>query len=362
MKFDKLKLSVQKLNKSQKQDLINFIKSSYSVFEESSAVQGCPRCGSTHVVKNGTRNKITRYLCRDCSKSFTYKSITILNGIHKINKWNTFVEDFLTLRISSISEISNRLDITRQTALNWRHKLLSAMVSKETTFQNETIEFDEANFLISRKGRQNLGITNRNTYRVWRKSQGSESPYTVKMFFVAGRNSKNIELYPSHMGRTKMVDLENYFVLNKFRNITVYSDSHISYQAYFRRNNIPNELFLSTEHINPDNRDVHNQAVNSYISNFKSFVNHDLKGVSTKYIGFYAKWFQFLTNIKKTTQKLIESSVSTSFNMVEEICKNVVRDYNGLEYYRQSEVSFQQFLRANNRSNWGTCATHYYAV
>lgn len=37
MKFDKLKLSIQKLNKTQKQELINYIKSSYSVFEDNSA-------------------------------------------------------------------------------------------------------------------------------------------------------------------------------------------------------------------------------------------------------------------------------------------------------------------------------------
>lgn len=157
-----------------------------------------------------------------------------------------------------------------------------------------------------------------------------------------------------------MKHVQNYFLPNKFRNVTIFSDSHPSYQGYFSRNNIPYQVFVSSDHINPENREVHNQAVNSYISNFKSFVNHNLKGVSTKYLGFYAKWFQFLTNIKKTVQKLIENSVSTSFNMVEEICKNVVKDYNGLEFYRQSEVSFQKFLRANNRSNWGTCTTHYY--
>ncbi|NJK94626.1 MAG: IS1595 family transposase [Bacteroidetes bacterium] len=360
MKFDKLKLSVQKLNKSQKLELINYIKSSYSVFDDFSHVQGCPRCGSTHIVKNGTRNSITRYLCKDCRKSFTYKSTTILKGIHKINKWNEFVEEFISLKISSIEEITERLEISKQTALNWRHKLLAALMSKENNFSDETIEFDETFFLVSRKGRDKFQIEDYRAYKKWRRGQVGDSPYNVKVFFTYGRDGKHIELSMSHMGRTSMEHLKNYFIKSKFEDATVYSDSHPSYIGFFRRNGYQHRFFRSRHHINLHDRKVHVQTVNSYCKGFKEFINTHLHSVATKYIGLYAKWYEFIVNTKKKLETMSETR-PVKFNIVDDLCKVVVNDINGLEYFRQCEVSFLNLLKANGRTNWGSCRYDYYA-
>lgn len=357
-----IKTKVSKLNVKQRRELIDFIRNSYSLFNEYAKVEKCPFCGSSHIVKNGTRKEINRYICRDCRKSFTYKSSTILKGIHELNKWNAFVEDFVTLNITTIKGLTQKLGISTQTAIDWRHKLLSALVSKENSFTNETVEFDEVFFLISRKGRRNLGIKDKRNYRSWRRSQVGDSDYNTKIFFTYGRTNKHIELTLSHMGRTSAADLERYFLPSKFRGITAITDMHRSYSKFFEGNGIPHKTFRGDEHVNPDDTSIHNQTINAYSRDFGNFVNRHMKGVSTKYIGFYAKWFEFIVNTTKFIKAKISEGKSIRFNIADDICSNILDDTFGLEFYRQSEYSFLNFLRANGRTNWGDCRTHYYAT
>ena len=135
------------------------------------------------------------------------------------------------------------------------------------------------------------------------------------------------------------------------------TDKHPSYKAFCIKHNIEQKTFLSKDHINFDDRQVHNQTVNAYIRDFKDFVNKHLKGVSTKYINSYAKWFEFIIN----TRKKIREIKNIKFNIADDICNNVLADYNGLELYRQSEYSFVNFLKNNGRTNFGNCKKHYYA-
>ena len=163
------------------------------------------------------------------------------------------------------------------------------------------------------------------------------------------------------MGRTSSENLENYFIPTKFQNITSYTDTHRSYSAFFRDNNIEHRTFISTDHVNPIDTAVHNQTVNAYTRGFKDFVNKHMRGVSTKYIGLYAKWYEFIVNVKKEIQKKINKADETvKYNIDDKLCYNVLSDYNGLEFFRQSEVSFLWFLKANGRHNFGNNATHYY--
>lgn len=182
MNIQNLKNKINWLTVTQKKELIDHIKESYSVFDEYSNVERYPYCQSTNFIKNGKRKGVQRYKCKNCNKSFIYKTNTILYNIKKINKWNDFVEDFLTLNISTIKQITSKLDISIQTAINWKHKLLSALVTKYNTFENETIEFDEIFIIISRKGRRGMNIKDYSAYRRWRESQVDDSDYAVKVF------------------------------------------------------------------------------------------------------------------------------------------------------------------------------------
>jgi hypothetical protein len=226
-------------------------------------------------------------------------------------------------------------------------------------FTNEEIEFDEVVCKLSRKGCTGLNINPelKNTYRCWRRGQRGDSKYNVKLFFSIGRDSRNIDICQSHMGRTSTNDMSNYFTESKFNNIVVLSDSHQTYQSFFKTRNIEQHTFIANDHVNPTNRNVHNQTINVYAKNFKEMINSHFKGVSTKYISFYAKWFQFICNTKTQMNQLTSRVVK----LEEVICDKVIAATNGLEMYRQSEYAFNSFMKANHRSVFGHCKNHYYA-
>lgn len=359
MKLHGLKNRINRLSIEEKKDLIDFIKGSYSVFDSHShSINSCPCCQSKKIVKNGTRKGVQKYVCRSCNKNFNYRTGTAISRIQKLNKWNDFVEDFMELKITSLKSMKNKLGVSEQTAFNWRHKLLAAIsTNTNSKFNGEVIEFDETYLRISRKGRRNLGITDMSKYKAWRRKQTGDSDYNVKVLFTAGRNSGQLDIHKSHTGRTSIVDMKNYFLPDKFKDIEVYTDKHITYKSFFKSSGIPHETFLAKHHISQLNKEVHNQKVNAHTRNFKDFVNSHMRGVSTKYLDFYVKWFQF------THQCRLEllNREKIKFDLADEICESVVEDKLGIELYRQSEISFQMFLKNNGRTDHGNCKNHFYA-
>ncbi|HXB12784.1 MAG TPA: IS1595 family transposase [Bacteroidia bacterium] len=364
MRFEKLREQVLLSTPSEKEVLINDLRDSFSVFYKHDNVSACPYCTSKHIVKNGIRKEFHRYICRDCKKSFTFRSKSSLRGIHKLNAWNLFLEDFMSLNITPIRILKQRLSVSEQTIFNWRHKLLATLISMEVKYKGEKVEFDELIFLVSRKGRQQMGINrkNKHQYKQWRKSQRGESDHTVKVFAAYGRTSGLLELHKSGMGRTRKTDVEEYFTKDKIQDVTVYCDKHPAYRGFFKDMKIPHETFLSTlQHVSRDNADVHNQTVNSYCKNFKEFVNGHLKGVSTKYMDSYLKWFQYLQATKTELNKQLDKvDQKISFDIKENLRKQIIQDQNGLDIYRRTEFNFTAYLRRNGRTNYGVCKNHYY--
>lgn len=359
MGIEAIKNRIKPLSVEDKKELIAFIKSSYSIFDDSPmSIKSCPACFSNKIVKNGKRKGIQKYVCRDCKKNFNYKTNTVLSKIQKLNQWNEFVDDFVSLNITPLKQLKKKLNLSEQTIFNWRHKLIGAISLKlDPVFTNETVEFDETYLRLSRKGRRNMTITDKPGYREWRRKLEGDSKYNVKVFFAFGRDSRQLDLYKSHTGRTSLNDMRNYFIANKFKDVNVYSDGHNTYRSFFKSSHIPHGEFRSSQHISLLNKDIHNQAVNSYIRGFKYFVNEHLRGVSTRYLDFYVEWYKFI----HASRLRAFNKEKVIFNVTDEVCSTLVKDRSGFELYRQSEVSFIRFLNNNGRTNYGDCKNHYYA-
>src|SRR5271169_894319 len=109
-----------RLSIDEKRSIIDFLKNSYSIFDEHAKdVKNCPSCFSDYIVKNGTRKGVQKYVCRKCGKNFNYKTNTVLSKIHKLNKWNEFVEDYISLNITSLKALKSKLNLSEQTVFNW---------------------------------------------------------------------------------------------------------------------------------------------------------------------------------------------------------------------------------------------------
>ena len=64
----------------------------------------CPHCQSTDVVKNGNRRGVQRFMCKECKRTFTYSTNTIVYKSSKsIEVWKKYCECFLNKCHSQVS-------------------------------------------------------------------------------------------------------------------------------------------------------------------------------------------------------------------------------------------------------------------
>ena len=299
----------------------------------------CPCCGLDKFKKEGTYKGVQKYKCLSTSKIFTYKSNSVISGVNKLDKFEEMMDLMIDRNFPTLDELQSRLRISRQTAHDWRTKIMTALYSV-IDFEGEVVEFDETNIMISRKGRQGM---------VYRRRRGKklvgDNKYNVKVFMTYSRASKKLELFSSHMGKTSSKDVSNYLGVKK--SIIVYSDKHKSYEKYCRDSDVVQKVFKSSDHISKTNRDVHNQSLNRYGKDLQLFLNEKLKGVSTKYIQGYLNWFMFIENSKKEAVG---------------VKKAVIENKVALNVFKQKEKEFQYFLKNNGRNNYGTYNDRYYKM
>lgn len=87
----------------------------------------CRCCGSASFIKNGheTKSGRQRYLCKDCKRTFTSLTGTVLDRMHKKEEFIRYVNSFI--RNLTLREAAGEHGITLNTSFNWRHKLLHAL-------------------------------------------------------------------------------------------------------------------------------------------------------------------------------------------------------------------------------------------
>jgi transposase-like protein/IS1 family transposase len=298
----------------------------------------CPCCNETNFMKHGSYKGTQKFKCRNTSKIFTYRTNTVVSGIAKMDKMIQLVEMLGTGKLPTLTEIQKKLQISRPTAFDWRTKILTALY-EEIELSNSTVEFDETYAQVSRKGRRGMSYS-----RERGKKQVGDNDYNVKIFMSYNRDTKQLELYASHMGRTSSQDVENYLGAKKDFKI-VYTDKHKSYIKCFNDNNLPHESFKSSDHVSLKDNEVHNQTINHFSGKLKRFLEDDLKGASTKYLQGYLNWQMFLQN-----------GIKSQIPVQKKVSENKV----ALEIFKQKEKEFQYFLRNNGRNNYGTYYDRYY--
>lgn len=90
----------------------------------------CPHCGSIRFIRNGYYNGIQRYKCHDCGKTFSKTTNSLwYYSKKKSNLWVRFTELFLEKQ--PLRKCAEALELNLSTAFFWRHKIMSALKSKE---------------------------------------------------------------------------------------------------------------------------------------------------------------------------------------------------------------------------------------
>jgi len=125
----------------------------------------CPNCDSNKIAGFGYNGKIQRFKCKDCDKSFTLFTGTILEKTkYGWDIWVKMVEMILThYPMQHMQETLKKDfgldDINYKTVFMWKHKILHAMAEMPMPKLDGVVQIDETFFRESQKGSRHLEST-----------------------------------------------------------------------------------------------------------------------------------------------------------------------------------------------------------
>lgn len=288
-------------------------------------VTSCPYCGSTHFSKNGKRGTTQRYFCKGCVKIFTGKTGTFLHGIKDRKKFKRYFK-LMFEQYLPLSVMSEKIGISHQTAFDWRHKILSGLNITTDEFKGIT-EIDDIWFLYSQKGRKGLKYSR---IRGGSHRQG-DSKYQVKLLITADRQ-KEKDMSVLKIGRISKSDIKRKIGGKFNESCTLVSDKHSSISSFARSEGIRHKRFVSTKHT--AGNDYHVQTVNNMATRLKNIVNHQLRGVSTKYLQNYSNWFGQKEEIKNQPKG------------IQKVGKTLLKSKEAWGTFTNTEKKYKKFIKA----------------
>lgn len=268
----------------------------------SNEVTCCKHCGSIHFVKNGhDRHGHTRYICKDCHKTFSATSNSVISGTHKDSfVWRAYIESMLNG--DTIAESAAKCNICIQTAFDWRHKILNGLSAYMFADSYEgMLEMDEMFVRISYKGNHK----NSKNFEMPRKSfkRGSDN-HTNKnndraCVLCVVERGKGFYGKVACRGKINIRLLENTFEKSLSKESVVMTDGEWSYKNFFKNREedhiiLPfNQQFKKSLITGP----YHINNVNALHKRFRQFL-FNYNGVATKYLQNYLALFLWLENHK----------------------------------------------------------------
>ena len=273
--FQALLAPVPSLTEGQLDELVQAVEKrraktkALHVLETAWGVPKCAHCASDQVVKNGHNRGLQRYCCRACGKTFNATTGTPLAKLH--SKERFFQQGECLAKGMTVRDAAAALGVSVSTAFRLRHRFLQAVQSHQPHQVCGLLEADETYFRQSQKG-------SRKMTRPSRGRGGKATPKGSARDLVPVVGSDTL-LCTDGSGalRTAAAKLG---VTSK--SIAVGFDGRVSEGVY------------------------HVQTVNNDHERFKTRVNHQLRGVSTKHLPNDLAWMRLWEWFKEA------SSPSTS--------------------------------------------------
>jgi transposase-like protein len=285
----------------------------------------CPQCGHKHYFKYGKDKGVQRYMCNGCNKTFTPYTGTWLAHIHK----KELISEYLVLMQNhlSLDKTSKRLNISKKTSLDWRHKILSSIEKTETDSFVGITESDETFFLFSEKGKKELNRKSRKRGGKAKKQGASKEQIPVSVT-MDRQNSKDLKIVGNKKKHKEQI--EN-ILANKITEKTILcTDGHRVYKTFANSHKIEHHALVSTKKERVKGV-FHIQNVNSAHSRLKSWINNVFLGVATKYLQQYLNWFRFVETFKNK-------------NFYEEIIRNSILDTNSWKRFKNIEKYYLETI------------------
>ncbi len=257
-------------------------------------IWSCPHCSSKKYRKYGIDKGLQRYYCNSCKKTFTEYTGTWISGLHKKELVIPYLKHME--KEDSLDKIKEGLKINKKTALDWRHKVLTALRTIDQGSFTGITESDETFFLISEKGKQQDSRPPRK--RGGTATKRGISDEQVAVIVTTDRKSE-LDMSLATLGRIKKVDIDTAIGERVSVETILCSDSHVSYKGFAIDKDLEHHALRANLKEYARGR-YHIQHVNSIDNKLKKWIENQFWGVSTKYLQKYLNWFKTKERLKKS--------------------------------------------------------------
>lgn len=296
----------------------------------------CPHCGSIATVKSGkTAAGTQRYICKDCRKTFTLETNTILSHSNlNSEQWYQIFKGIVER--SSLATIAEKIGMSVKCAWYNKHKIqtvLLALYGEQDTFQ-DIVECDECFARLSFKGKRDpdFFITDLRRLPRHRRSKTEKTQYLIEhgyseiVFnnpgelerllygsnFLPGTNrdnvcilsgkdrSGNLYMSPACLGNAEPKHIQAHFKKRFASDTILVTDSSKAYGPFAKSHNLRYEKLASGQH----SRGPYSLSrINAVHSNLRDYMPKSGKNLlATKYLDLGLIFFWWQEKHKQLTQ------------------------------------------------------------
>lgn len=261
----------------------------------------CPYCKSEKVYKRGKQKGMQMYKCNKCNKWYSETTGTPLHAIKLKWKWQAYLR--CMEQGMSIKKTAKEINISIQTSFDWRHKILSALNQFTPEHLSGVVECDELELPISHKGEKHLERRSRKRGSDFKRNQGKEEVTVVQVITAVERQGGKCLKAVASKRLTKeeiAIGLEG----KLDDGVTLITDKHPSYKSFVKDHpTIKHKTLMAKDHVDPNNKNVNLQKVNSTHAQIRKFLT-PFNGVSSKYLQNYLNWFAYADQLRQTKMTL----------------------------------------------------------
>ncbi|HBR3960896.1 TPA: IS1595 family transposase, partial [Klebsiella pneumoniae] len=247
----------------------------------------CQHCHSSLINRHGKVNKIQRYRCKNCGKTFVATTGTPLARLRYKELWLDYIRCMLDSKVLRVC--AEECGINLKTSFRWRHRFLALPSTLKANRLEGIIEADETLFPYSEKGSKKLS---RPPHKRGMKAQkrGRSKEDWVPVLTVRDR-AKNTYEAILHDVTTETLHQELVGKLEK--DSVLCSDGYKPYIALSEKNDLIHKRLDVAGGIKVIDKVFHIQNVNAYHSRLKLWIKR-FHGVATKYLDHHLGWFRYM--------------------------------------------------------------------
>lgn len=250
----------------------------------------CPKCGSTHIKKNGKYKDRQLYKCKNCNKKFNELTNTPFHHTRLNYKQIEIAYDCLVDKLS-IRKSSKKIGVSTRTAFTLRFKLITCL--KETSEKDNLtgcIELDEYYLSVNLKGTKKDKMPRISKPR--KKHGTGKSGISKHTVCVTSGIDEDDHILLKVAGAGPVTsDMIRNTISNKIQNSKkIITDCKSSYESVAKESNWNLKQVKSKCYKDAEGNNLAN--INSLHAELTLFLSQ-FHGVSTKHLQEYLDWFSF---------------------------------------------------------------------